>query len=147
MESAPEKDERLGYLLKGTQQALRNRMDTVLAASRITTPQYAALSAIERSSKISNADLAQACFVTAQTMIRIVKNLEYEGLIQRINHPTHGKIISIGMTAKGQRLLRSVHQKVNEIEGSLLKGFSKQDLNSMKAHLKRMIQNLSSDPE
>ena len=147
MDSASKKDERMGRLLKGAQQALRNKMDAVLAVSGLTTPQYAALSALERTSQISNADLAKECFVTAQTMIRIVKNLEDEGLIRKINHPTHGKIITIELTAKGQKILRTVHQQVNEIERSLLKGFSRQELISMTACLKRMIQNLNADSD
>jgi DNA-binding MarR family transcriptional regulator len=145
MESKSEKDERLGRLLKGAQQALRNKMDAVLAVSGLTTPQYAALSALERTSQISNADLAKGCFVTAQTMIRIVKNLEDEGLIRKIDHPTHGKIITIELTAKGQKILRTAHQQVNEIERSLLKGFSRQELISMTTCLKRMIKNINSN--
>lgn len=143
--STSEKDERVGYLLKGAQQVLRNKMDAVLALSRLTTPQYAALSALERTPKTSNAVLAQECFVTAQTMIRVVKNLEDEGLVYKTSHPTHGKIVTIEMTTQGKKLLRTVHQKVNEIEDSLLNGFSKQDITSMKANLRKMIQNLNSD--
>ena len=145
MNGTSKKDERMGRLLKGAQQALRNKMDAVLAVSGLTTPQYAALSALERTSQISNADLAKECFVTAQTMIRIVKNLEDEGLTRKINHPTHGKIITIELTAKGQKILRTVHQRVNEIERSLLKGFSRQELISMTEFLKRMIQNLDAN--
>jgi DNA-binding MarR family transcriptional regulator len=136
MESKSEKDERLGRLLKGAQQALRNKMDAVLAVSGLTTPQYAALSALERTSQISNADLAKGCFVT---------NLEDEGLIRKIDHPTHGKIITIELTAKGQKILRTAHQQVNEIERSLLKGFSRQELISMTTCLKRMIKNINSN--
>jgi DNA-binding MarR family transcriptional regulator len=61
---------RLGYALKRAQHALRVSMDEVLRPLGLTTPQYAVLCAIEADPGISNASLARAAFVTAQTMRR-----------------------------------------------------------------------------
>jgi DNA-binding MarR family transcriptional regulator len=60
-------DDRIGYLLKRVQAGLRAEMDEALEAKRLTTPQYAVLSALEREPGISNADLARRSFVTPHT--------------------------------------------------------------------------------
>src|SRR5271154_552758 len=91
--NVPSTKRRLGYELKRAQQALRNRMDAVLRPLGLTTAQYAVLCALEREDGASNANLAKAAFVTAQTMHGILTNMERGGLIKRIDDPTHGKIL------------------------------------------------------
>ena len=55
---------KIGYQLKRLQSLLRARMDAALDERGLTTPQYAALSAIEAAPGLSNAALARRSFVT-----------------------------------------------------------------------------------
>jgi DNA-binding MarR family transcriptional regulator len=66
---------RLGYALKRAQHMLRLRMDEELRPLSLTTPQYAVLCAIDAEAGISNARLARAAFVTAQTMQGVLSNM------------------------------------------------------------------------
>jgi len=72
-----------GYVLKRTQLALRGAMDGALATLDLTTPQYAALSELAKEQGLSNAELARRCFVTPQTMHRILGGLERDALVIR----------------------------------------------------------------
>jgi hypothetical protein len=76
MKSRGFEDDRIGYLLKRVQFRLRSQMDKVLESKGLTTPQYAVLSFLEHEPGASSAELARRSFVTPQTMIRIVENLE-----------------------------------------------------------------------
>ena len=96
-------DDRIGYLLKRVQAGLRWGMDRALETKGLTTSQYAVRSALERESGLSNAELARRSFVTPQTMIRIVENLEALHLIERQPHPTHGKVLTAFLTPEGAR--------------------------------------------
>jgi DNA-binding MarR family transcriptional regulator len=120
-------DEPIGYLLKRAQAALRLRMDQALAARGVTTPQYAALSALEAEPGISNADLARKSFVTPQTMIRIVENLESLGLVVREPHPTHGRVLLTTLSPKGKRLVASCHEDVDAVQERMLNGLGRRD--------------------
>ena len=60
---------RLGYVLKIAQHALRLMMDKQLESVGLTTPQYNVLAAVQSEPGISNATLARAAFVTAQSMV------------------------------------------------------------------------------
>src|ERR1700683_1809019 len=114
-------DDRMGYLLKRAQQALRSRMDQVLERKGLTTSQYSVLSWLERQPGIYSAALSRRSFVTPQTMIRIVENLETLGLIRREPHPTHGRILMASLTAVGASVVTSCHAKVNGVPAQLMR--------------------------
>lgn len=117
-------DQRLGYVLKRAQHALRLRMDEALAPLGLTTPQYSVLSTVGSSPGISNAALARAAFVTAQTMQGIVANLERLGLLQRKDDPDHGRIRRGELTKRGRERLASAHALVAAVESRMTSGLS-----------------------
>lgn len=117
-------ENRIGYLIKGVQQAIRRSMDDELRPLNLSTSQYSTLSALEHSEQLSNAELARACFVTPQTMIQLIKTLERQGWVARQPHPEHGRIIQTQLTDSGRTLLRQAHDLVNNIEGRMLSGLS-----------------------
>jgi DNA-binding MarR family transcriptional regulator len=106
----------MGYAVKRLQQALRARMDGVLARHALTTPQYAVLALLGERPGISNADLARLSFVTPPTMIRIVTTLEDLGLVVRVDRPTEGRARAAQLTAEGQRRVRDAAHDVDEVE-------------------------------
>lgn len=112
-------DGRVGYLLKRAQHTLRTHMDAALRPLGLTTPQYAVLTAVDRQPGISNAALARAAFVTAQSMQGIVANLERDGLIVRTADPDHGRILQSRLTDRGDRVLRRAHTATDGIEAAM----------------------------
>ncbi|MCA9691846.1 MAG: MarR family transcriptional regulator [Myxococcales bacterium] len=111
---------KIGYQLKRLQSLLRARMDAALDERGLTTPQYAALSAIEAAPGLSNAALARRSFVTPQTMIRILDKLLARGLIVRASHPEHGRVLQTTLTARGARLVARCHAGVDAVERQLV---------------------------
>jgi DNA-binding MarR family transcriptional regulator len=113
-------DDRIGYMLKRVQAALRARMDEVLRPHGLTAPQLAVLAALEREGGLSNAELARRAFVRPQTMVRILVNLEALGLVSREPHPTHGRLLPASLTRKGERMVAAGRAGVEEVERALL---------------------------
>jgi DNA-binding MarR family transcriptional regulator len=142
-ESADEGDKRVGYLLKRAQHALRVRMDAALRPLGLTTPQYAVLCAVEREPGISNAALARAAFVTAQSMQGIVANLERDGLIAREADPDHGRILRSLLTAKGRTVLARAHTAANAVDSAMTAGMSATETARLAALLARCAGNLA----
>ena len=112
-------DRRAGYLVKRVQVALRSAMDRALLSEDLTTPQYAVLSALQKAPGLSNAELARRSFVTPQTMIRIVASLEDKGLVTRVEHPWHGRILEASLTAAGEKTVNACHQRVKRVENRM----------------------------
>lgn len=123
----PSTDERLGYLVKRVQQALVLELDQRLRNLGVTTPQYAALAMLEQYPGASNAELAERCFVTPQTMHQIVGRLERRALLSRQPHPEHGKIRQAQLTPKGAELLQQAHREVLEVEAQMVRQLSEDD--------------------
>lgn len=131
-----------GYLIRRLQQEIRNDMDKTLAQYDLTPPQFATLLTIKLKSEVSNADLARASFVTPQTMVRIIANLETAGLIKKKSDLTHGRILRIELTEKGEKTINRCQSLVGEhIEGKILKGFSKTEAQEFKKLLTKSLKN------
>lgn len=118
---------RVGYVLKRAEHALRLRMDEELRGLGLTTPQYAALSALESEPGMSGAALARWGFVTPQTMNGILTNLEAAGLVVRRSHPEHGRVLMSFLTDEGERLVARAHGLVEAIEGRMLEGLKRDE--------------------
>lgn len=111
---------RLGYALKRAQHALRVSMDEALRPLALTTPQYAVLCAVEAEAGISNARLARAAFVTAQTMQGVLANLERDNLLERHADPSHGRVLRSELTKHGRSVLADAHLAVRVIEDRMV---------------------------
>jgi DNA-binding MarR family transcriptional regulator len=146
-ESALRLAKRLGYALKRAQHALRMRMDAALRPLGLTTPQYAALSAIEQQPGISSAALARAVFVTAQTMQGILANLAREGLLERAPDPDHGRRLRTELTARGRATLKRAHAAVAGVEAAMTDVVGDAEADRLAALLTRCAERLSAAPD
>lgn len=136
--------DRLGYLLKRAQHALRTSMDEKLSPLGLTAPQYNVLSAVQVQPGISNAALARAAFVTAQSMQGIVANLERGGLVQREPHPVHGRIRTTALTKEGSEVLARAHEALAGVEQTMTTGMKQNEITFLRSLLRRCAENLHS---
>ena len=109
----------LGYLLRQAHASFRGAMDRALGELGLTTPQFTVLTMIVAYPGLSGADLARLAFLTPQTINVIVSNLERDGAIEKTAHATHGRILRLHATARGQALLRRCRAQVETIEADL----------------------------
>lgn len=117
----------LGYLVRQAGVAVRTAMDRSLAGQGLTSPQFAVLTMIEAYPGASGADLARLTFLTPQTINVIVRNLERDGAIEKTAHATHGRILRLSATAKGQALLKRCRSRVAEVEAELASLLGRRD--------------------
>lgn len=103
-------------------------MDDALRSLGITTPQYAALSAVERRAGLTNADLARAAFVTAQSMQGILANLERDGLIERQAAPENRRLLGCSLSVAGRALVARAHAAVLPVEQTFVASFGQEDV-------------------
>ena len=83
-------------------------------ASGLTAPKLSALSVIVYAGPISIGELATAEQVRAPTMTRLVKELEAEGLIERVANGADRRVRRVRATGAGRRLLQQGrHRRVS----------------------------------
>lgn len=132
----------IGYKLKQAQHVLRIHMDDALKPLGLTTPQYAVLSQLEVNPGISNASLARASFVTAQTMHGIVSNLEKNNLLKRKADPQHGRILCAALTKQGEKVVKRAHTLIKEVEESMMRSLSNKNKTLFEKLLVECVNNL-----
>ena len=137
----------IGYRIKQLQQVLRNAMDTALRELGLTTPQYAALSALEEIPGASAAEVARYCFVTPQTMTDIVNNLIQAGLVERHTDPNNGRIRPLRLTPDGQTALSDAHQAVYAIEARMVAPLTQTEQDRLLTGINRCIAALEETSE
>ena len=136
----------VGYNLKITQHRLRQRLDAELMKVGITAPQNAVLLAVSGNPRISNAELARSAFVTPQTMLGILVNLERNGLITRKAHPEHGRVIMTELTMAGEKAFAEGAQADDLVERLMLGSFSEDEKRLLCEFLKRCAVALDAEP-
>lgn len=99
--------ERIADRLHSAAIHLLRRLRTGDAASGLSAPRLSALSVIvfaERPPTLG--ELAEAEQVRPPTISRLVKELEAEGLVERLPDPDDGRVQRVRATAEGRRLLQ-----------------------------------------
>lgn len=109
----------LGYLLKQAQHALQRQMEEALKPLGLTPAQYAVLVALRSTPDQTNADLAEAAFLTPQSMQGVLAKLETAGLVQRRPDQNHGRRQLARVTSAGLDLATKADKTVNGIEARL----------------------------
>lgn len=134
---------RLGYVLKRAQHALRMNMDRALQPTGLTTPQYSVMCALEAESGMSNARLARAAFVTAQTMQAVLANLEREEIVKREADPANARILRASLTARGSELLCRAHRAVAVVEDRMVAAVGEEAIEPLAETLHRCAEYLT----
>jgi DNA-binding MarR family transcriptional regulator len=117
-------------------------MESALREHGLTGARYAVLSVLARDPGMSGADLARACNTTPQAMNGVLATLERDGLVERHAHPTHGRILQVTLTGEGERRLKAATPAVRELEGSIEKGVSADQIAAVKTWLVESAQHL-----
>jgi len=124
-----------GYLLRQAWHSFRSAMDAALRQHGLNGPGYAVISVLRRDPGMSGADLARACNTTPQAMNGVLATLERDGLIERRPHPTHGRILQVTLTSRGERRLEAATPAVRRLESRIEEGLSPAQLATVKEWL------------
>lgn len=101
---------RLSRLQRVTRALLQERVEEL----GLNIPEHSALLVVRDRAPITNADLARASYVSAQSMIVVVSELEARGLVRRVPLGT-GRSLMIELTDAGD----TVVQRLDEIHSQM----------------------------
>jgi DNA-binding MarR family transcriptional regulator len=96
--------ERITYVIRMLSGALTQGVEQALRPVRLTLVQLGALVYLCRGGDMSTAELARRVGVTPQSMASALSGLEARELIARAPHPTHGRVVQVGVTDAGRAL-------------------------------------------
>jgi len=117
-------------------------MEIAVRPHGLTAAQYGVLSVLRRDPGASGADLARACSTTPQAMNGVLGTLERESLIERQQHPTHGRILQVTLTEEGRRRLEAADPAMRGLRRTLERDFTPEDIATVKTWLVTTAQRL-----
>jgi DNA-binding MarR family transcriptional regulator len=130
---------RIAYAVGRLDRALRARMGKVTARHGLTVAQYTVLSVLHVRGRLSNAQLARRSLVSPQAMNEIVEAMTTKRLVVRRPDPEHGRIVQIGLTARGESQLAKCDEAVRRLEGEMLAGLNETQRRQFQALLRACI--------
>jgi DNA-binding MarR family transcriptional regulator len=137
--------QRLAFLIRLVHQAIRRELDAAVRGLGLTMPQVSVLAALTRRSGASNADLARAAFVSAQSMGEILASLEEEALINRTVDKQNNRVLRTTLSAKGAAALKRADREIERIERRTTDALGASDAAVLRALLQRCAAALQSE--
>ncbi|MFT3927369.1 MAG: MarR family winged helix-turn-helix transcriptional regulator [Myxococcales bacterium] len=108
----------------------------------VTAQQCTLLRIVGRFPGISAGQLAELLRVHPGTLSAAVNRLERRGLLERRRDPRDQRRVLLGLTARGRALDMPAHDAVGDAVGSVLKGVSAAQMDSVRAVLLELTSQL-----
>jgi DNA-binding MarR family transcriptional regulator len=137
-------DESLGYLLAQVRGKLVAAIDSELAQLGITWAQWGILLKIASGKGDTASDLCRNGCDTG-SMTRMLDRLEEKGLISRERSLEDRRVVLLRLTEAGKTLYPQLPPIAVKVLNHHLRGFSREELESMKSFLRRMLANADED--
>jgi len=132
----------LGYLLKEASSALRSAMEAVLRPLGMTITHYSALELLAQRPGLSNSDLARGAFVSRQSMNVLLQAMERDGLVERPEQATVGRVLPTELTPAGRRKLAVASAAVKGVEDRMKSTLDAAEQRQLRALLARCVASL-----
>lgn len=96
----------------------------------------------ERGVDVYQRDFENNFGITRSTASKVLKLLEKKGMIERVSVSHDGRMKKILLTEKSRELGRQMHSEFDRVESQITKGFSEEELKTLRGFLDRMMNNL-----
>jgi DNA-binding MarR family transcriptional regulator len=134
---------RIGLGLRRALYTFRQVLEVELRPIQLSLPLAGVLVALGQEDGLSGAELARRETVTAQTMNQLVARLVARGLVERRRHQTHGRILTLHLTAAGRQALADTLAVAVAVEERMLSGFSTPERRRLRGDLERCVEALA----
>ena len=119
----------------------------ILAGSDLTFSQFEILSAVyylqHMKPEVIQVDLSENTSIDPMTTSTVLRNLQKKGLINRKRSTVNTRTVTVGLTAKGMKLLEKAYQHVEVSNKSIYRGINKKQLISQLVKLSEKLNKLN----
>jgi DNA-binding MarR family transcriptional regulator len=115
------------YRVWRAENALSRMFDEALRPLGVSVAQCAVLFHLDLHGALSAADLSRLIHVTPQGIASTVRRLAQSGWIDRRPHPVHGRIVLLGVTENGRRVLGDALRIADEVDERVTRGLADGD--------------------
>lgn len=132
----------IGTLIFLTSKSMENAAECEIKSKLgLTSSQWKVILALNSFDGLSQRELADRIYVDGSTLVPVIDKMEKNGLLERKSDPKDRRHNRLYLTKKSESIVDSIIETVLQLRKTLYKGLSKDDLESMRPKLKRIIGN------
>lgn len=131
-----------GCLLHDTARLLRRDFNRRAQVLGLTQTQWQALCVLSHNEGINQAALAELLEVQPITLGRLIDRLEATGWVERRDHPTDRRAITLYLTSKAEPILNDMWKLAEQTRDIALRGVSESEREQVMSILERVKENL-----
>ncbi len=125
--------------------AARKHMEkSVLADEQLSWSGFTALFVLWVWGAMETNQLAEEVGITRASLSSLMATLERRGLCTRSSHPADGRLVTVGPTAKGNRLMKELFPKFNAQEALLTQTLTATSRHSLASSLRAILRTIES---
>jgi DNA-binding MarR family transcriptional regulator len=108
----------------------------------IDYPRWRVLAFLNERPDCSMLELADGTAVDRTTLAYTVRHMVQEGWVRRAKRPSDGRSVALGLTSRGNLMLKRILPTVLRINNRCLSGFEEAEVRTLLAQLRRIIDNV-----
>jgi DNA-binding MarR family transcriptional regulator len=137
-------DNAIGFWIHRVYQATRNEMFRAFreVGEDVTPEQWAVLIRLWERDGRTQSELSDATFRDRPTMSRILDGMQERSLLEREVDPSDSRVRIVRLTRRGRALQKKLVPIVQQLVGRLVEGVEEADLNTTRATLRKMFENV-----
>ncbi|MBI4967800.1 MAG: MarR family transcriptional regulator [Rhodospirillales bacterium] len=139
-------NESVGFMVREVYRSLARSLQARIAREGVSIGMWFVLRTLWEEDGLSQRELGDRIGLNAPTMVTALNAMERAGFVKRVPHATDRRKTNIFLTKRGHELKDVLWPMATEVLGLALKGISRDQIQVMARHLKRMLTNLDSDP-
>ncbi len=144
---APEEGLSVGQLMGRARASLLTSLDAELERFGLNSTQFAVLKHLGEGAARTAADLCRLNRYDTGAMTRILDRLEQKGLVRRERGREDRRVVFLRLAPQGRALLPRLMAVGTRVVDAHLAGLSANEIEALKAYLRRMIANGQAQPE
>ncbi len=121
-------DEQFSETLHQVAHAWRNELSRRLRPQGFSHSSWLLLIHLSRNDGCTHCELAQSMGIEAATLVRLVDNMEQEGLLKRCASETDRRVKHLRLTATGKKSVEQIRSSAAELRKEILAGSGKEDI-------------------
>lgn len=135
-------EESLGFLANRLATAMRRSLEEKLKGHDLTAPQFGFLAILFEEDGQPLSNIGRCVYCDKPTITGIANRLEKKGLIKKISDIKDRRVVKAVLTKKGKGLKGVLYKMVMEVNSEAAKGFDAKEVESLKAQLRRSLDNI-----
>ena len=126
---------------------MRRALDERLRDLGLNTAHYGVLHELNDCDGLSAAELARRSLVRPQAMTPILARLEARGLVERLPHRTHWRILQVRLTPDGRAMFHEIERRCAEVEERFLAVLTRDERQGLFERLQECVANIEPWPD